>query len=287
MREPNLSVDTESGEVFDTTPEYKTVVRRPVVSAEMISIAELQVRRQEIDRAVQEIMKLDIHYGKVPGTTELTLYKEGAEVLLSTFQLRYDLDIERDDWDGEIVYQVTARCYHMATGMKVGEGLGVCSSLEDKWAWRQCSDVEWDNTDTRRRRIKYKDQWHDGRPTGRVTETKQVRQEPANVINTVLKMAKKRAVVDVAVAVLNVGDLFKSLSSGDHQTGGFRPRQQSSAVPQQNGMATDKQIKMIAARLRDKTNGSLERLLAEYSIPGLESLPIGKVNEVLAWINKI
>jgi hypothetical protein len=63
-------------------------------------------------------------------------------------------------------------------------------------------DEEFDDTPENRRRIKY------AKYQGKVEKKKQIRTNPADVSNTVLKMAKKRGLIDAVLTVTAASDLF-------------------------------------------------------------------------------
>jgi len=91
-----------------------------------------------------------------------------------------------------------------ADGRFLGAGIGECSSGEEKYMWRKpvCSQ-EWDETAVDRRREVWK------RVKGGGTEkVKQVRINPADVANTILKMADKRAYVAMTLGVTGASDAF-------------------------------------------------------------------------------
>jgi peroxiredoxin family protein len=89
------------------------------------------------------------------------------------------------------------------SGQFVGAGVGECSSQEDKYAWRAAlCDDEYDDTPENRRRVKY------SKYQGKVEKKKQVRTNPADVANTILKMAKKRAQVDAVITCTAASDIF-------------------------------------------------------------------------------
>ena len=91
------------------------------------------------------------------------------------------------------------------SGDGVGCGIGECSTDEDKYKWRGVnSEAEWNATPEDRRRIKYakpKGDW-DG-------QTKQIRTNPADLANTCLKMAKKRAQIDLTLTATAASDVFE------------------------------------------------------------------------------
>ena len=81
----------------------------------------------------------------------------------------------------------------------MGSGVGECSSNEEKYKWRKAiSQKEYDATPEDKRRIKFT--YND--------EIKQIRTNVADTANTVLKMAKKRALVDAVLTVTGASDMF-------------------------------------------------------------------------------
>ena len=152
---------------------------------------------------VQEVMKAVMlegtHYGKIPGTPKPSLWKPGAEVLAATFRIAVSYASEDLSTEDCVRYRVTAVGTHQTTGIVMGSGMGECSSNEEKYKWRKSnSKKEFDGTVENWRRVKY----------GKEYETQQVRTEPADVANTILKMACKRAQVAMTLNVTAASDIF-------------------------------------------------------------------------------
>lgn len=180
-----------NGQVVQFQPAVENYGSRSLTAADVRAQVNLM---QDV---MQEVMREGVHYGKVPGTNSVSLWKAGAEKLMATFRLAGDPEVETLGTDGEVHYRVKVRLC-TASGTFVGAGVGECSSQEDKYAWRAGIGKEYDNTPENRRRIKYK---RDG-------EVKQVRTNPADVANTILKMAKKRAQVDAVITCTAASDIF-------------------------------------------------------------------------------
>lgn len=164
------------------------------------SVAEIRQRVNLVQEVMRGIMKKETHYGTIPGTPKPTLYKPGAEVLCVTFRVAQEYKIE-DLSTGDIArFRVTCIGRHQTTGIVLGEGLGECSSGEEKYKWRGavCTE-EFDQTPENMRRLKF---YKDG---GKKT---QVRTEPADLANTILKMACKRAMVAMTLNVTAASDIF-------------------------------------------------------------------------------
>lgn len=166
--------------------------------ARSLTASDIRQRVNLIQEVMNAVMKKDVHYGIIPGCKKPTLYKAGSEVLLATFQIGteiHETDLSTDDC---IRYRVKVIGKHTPTTMVLGEGIGECSSNEEKYKWRKAYDKEWDATPENRRRIKY----------GKYVD-KQVRTEPADVANTILKMAKKRAQIDMTLTATGASDCFE------------------------------------------------------------------------------
>lgn len=149
---------------------------------------------QEVMRAV---MKPDIHYGTIPGTPKPSLYKQGAEVLCMVFRVADSYQVEDLSTADVVRYRVTCIGTHQMNGVTLGTGMGEASSGEEKYKWRKAYDDEFDATPANLRRIK----------VGKY-KTKQIRTEPADLANTILKMANKRAKVAMTINVTACGDMF-------------------------------------------------------------------------------
>lgn len=167
-----------------------------------LTAADVRAQVNLMQDVMQEVMKDGTHYGTIPGTKSKSLYKAGAEKLMATFRLAGDPEVEDLGGNGEIHYRVKVRLTS-ASGQFIGAGVGECSSQEDKYAWRAaiCKE-EFDATPENRRRVKF------SKYQGKVEKKEQVRTNPADVANTILKMAKKRAQVDAVITCTAASDIF-------------------------------------------------------------------------------
>lgn len=164
-----------------------------------LTAADVRAQVNLMQDVMLEVMKDGTHFGVIPGTKQKSLYKAGAEKIMSTFRLAADPEVTELGRDGEIHYRVKVSI-RSASGQFLGAGIGECSSSEEKYAWRGAvHSKEWDATPENRRRVKY---LRDGR------EIQQVRTNPADVSNTILKMAKKRGLIDGVLTVTAASDLF-------------------------------------------------------------------------------
>lgn len=174
-----------------------------VYQATPLTAGEMRAHVNRVQEVMQAVMQRDTHYGTIPGSKKPSLYKPGAEVLCVTFRIAPSFQVEDLATPDSIRYRVTAVATHQTTGVVLGSGVGECSSNEEKYKWRRAICVEeYDDTPTDRRRIKY------SKYQGKVERTQQIRTEPADIANTVLKMAVKRAQVAMTLNVTAASDCF-------------------------------------------------------------------------------
>ena len=149
---------------------------------------------QEVMRAV---MKPDVHFGVIPVTEKHTLLTQDAEVRCMAFRVADSYQVEDLSTADTVRYRVTCLGTHQTSGVVLGSGMGEASSGEEKYKWRKAFDDEFNATPENLRRIK----------KGKYT-TKQIRTEPADLANTILKMANKRAKIAMTINVTACGDMF-------------------------------------------------------------------------------
>ena len=166
--------------------------------------SQLQRRMRLITEVMANVLEEGKDYGRIPGTDKPTLYKPGAEKLMLTFQLaaaRPDLeDLTTVD---EVRYRVSVPI-EGPEGRVLAVGIGEASSNEEKYRWRKpVCDEEWDETPAACRREK----WFRGQG-GKAYKGKQLRTSPADLANTVLKMAHKRAFIHGTLLATGASSVF-------------------------------------------------------------------------------
>lgn len=166
--------------------------------------AQVRAHVNLIQEVMQAVMKEGTHYGKIPGVKKNSLFKPGAEVLGVTFHVAVSYEIEDLGGKDFSRYRVRAIGRHQQTDIKVGEGMGACSSLEEKYKWRKATTREYNAAPDDLRRLKYGYNANERKEY----ETYQVRTEAADLDNTVLKMACKRAQVAMIINVTGASDIF-------------------------------------------------------------------------------
>lgn len=170
-----------------------------VQSTGRLSASEVVQHAMVVQDVMRAVMKPELHYGKIPGTDKPTLFQPGADVLCMTFRIAPEFSIEDLSTADVVRYRVTCRGVHQLSGVTLGSCVGEASSGEEKYKWRRAvNDKEFEATPPALRRVKFGKSW----------ETKQVRTEPADVANTVLKMAEKRAKIGMVLNVTACSDMF-------------------------------------------------------------------------------
>ena len=176
---------------------------------------------------VRSTMIVDLDYGIIPGTQKPTLLKPGAEKIAKLLGLsdQYEILDRAEDWTQPLFrYLIKCRLVHLSTNAVISEGLGECNSMEGKYRWRdskrKCPECGAEAI------IKGKEQygggwicfgkiggcggkWPDGDPE--IEDQKIGRVENEDIysqVNTILKMAKKRALVDAALSAGRLSDIF-------------------------------------------------------------------------------
>lgn len=183
----------------------------PMTLTQGRGIIELATSAAVIHQLIKAIMvgpcekhPMGIHYGVIPGTPKPTLYKAGAEKILATFRIATDFEVTDLSTEDCIRYRVKVIGI-LPDGSVIGYGIGECSSDEEKYRWKKPScDTEFNETDPARRRLK----WGRGSSGKADYSTKQVRTNPADLGNTILKMGKKRGVIDMVLTSTAASDVF-------------------------------------------------------------------------------
>lgn len=273
-----------------------TVVQNQLQVAEELNVADVVRRVQKVQAIRNEVMKENVHYGKIPGTDKDTLYKAGAETLLMTFRLSPKYT-HTETWKDDH-YTVLSRCdlYHIGTGNFVGSGEGMCSTMEAKYRFRlgapELTDkavpkTYWDLKKANKMKeaqdliggkgfVTVKND--EGRwMIGKKSTSKVDNPDIADTYNTVLKMANKRAKVDAAITALAVSDMFtQDLEEGfeddtPRATGSPKSANPSPEPPAQGEPVPKAQKEAPKSGFQVR----VETELAELSAKGLGAFPAG------------
>ena len=214
-----------------------------------------------VQAVMSGVMRKDEHYGIIPGTKKNCLYKSGAEKLCMTFQLKAEFDVDERQLDnGHREYVVTCHLSNR-NGDRVATGVGSCSTLESKYRYRGNELVAtgeavpktyWDLRKSNPK--KAQEMIGEGRTTKKddsgnwmIFERGEKQENPdiADVWNTVLKMAKKRAHVDATITATAASDIFTQdvedlpqYASNFSDVPGYVPQAQPEAPPARTPVVT-------------------------------------------------
>lgn len=188
--------------------QLSTGSNHPIVSYDTEDTCRQLIQRADLIKGVLDnLMKVDVHYGQIPGTKGMTLLKPGAEKLMSAFQIAPQVDVV-DLSDKEVHYRVIVTGVQMHTGLVVGQGVGECSSREEKYAWRKALNNNEYGQFLAKGGAYAREKWRRGYKNSPDYIEYQVRADPMDKANTILKMAKKRALSDFCLTALAASDIF-------------------------------------------------------------------------------
>lgn len=226
---------------MEPTKTTAVVVQQERALMRAATAEELKEQIGLIHNCLDSVMKKGTHYDNLPGCGDKnTLLKPGAEVILTMFRISAEPIVERESDGFDVTYHVTVVGRHIPTGNVVGYGVGEASTSEKKYKWREAvCDKEFDNTPETRRQIAY---IRDKYKKDLIHEIKQVRQNPADLTNTVLKMAKKRALVDLCLTSTACSDIFVQ-DMDDPDINEAVNQGENASKPQQGGRYTAPQRK--------------------------------------------
>jgi hypothetical protein len=175
-------------------------------------------------------------YGVIPGTSKPTLLKPGAEKITKLLGLsdRYEIIDRQEDWQRPFFrYLVKCQLVHVSSGVVISEGLGECNSMESKYRWRWVfyndlpEHLKGDNAKEERHRLAMKSVTT---KRGKTTMYRIENEDVYSQVNTMLKMAKKRALVDAA---LSAGRLSNVFTQDVEDTEDIPPEAEAEPVPEE------------------------------------------------------
>lgn len=160
---------------------------------------------------IKNQLKEDHDFGVIPGTNKPTLLKPGAEKiakLLNCFDDYEEIGVI-EDWEKPFFhYKIKCTLIDMETGTKVSSGIGECNSMESKYRYRWIP--EWELSEEQKavkNQVPYKEKSYRDRK-GKFKIYRFENDDIYSQVNTLLKMAKKRALIDAALSAGRLSDLF-------------------------------------------------------------------------------
>jgi len=166
-------------------------------------------------------------YGVIPGTSKPTLLKPGAEKIAKLLGLADDYEIINsvEDWSKPFFrYLIKCKLTHISGNVLVSSGLGECNSMESKYRYRdskrKCPACGAETIIKGKKEygggwLCYKNKggcgakFSDGDAEIEQQEVGKVENDDIySQVNTILKMAKKRALVDAALSAGRLSEVF-------------------------------------------------------------------------------
>lgn len=274
---------------------------RAVVTA--AALEESADQRRLLGAYIEQQMVEGEDYGVIPGTerkdakgnpapTPKALLKPGAEKLVGLFRCvpKFTIEKEIENWDtGLFFYRITCQIETAADGSVVAVGVGSCSTYESRYRWRTqdracpvCGAAAIlrskfpprDNPEAEPGWYCYAKKGGCGanfdaddaeiihQKVGRVQNP-----DLCDAANTVLKMSKKRALVDAAIGLARCSDIFTQDVGDDEQSPATQP---TKAAPTRQPQSSKPAVDPIDThRKKIKATRTLVELVAVWNaMPG-------------------
>lgn len=142
-----------------------------IVPSFAITLNEAKERLLMLQNFVKEIMIPGVDYGLIPKCEKPALFKSGAEKLTDIFGFSKQFEVINriEDWEKPLFhYEIKTILINKKTGLIEAEGLGCCNNRERKFKT----------------------------------------QDGYSIINTILKMAKKRSLIDAVLSATRSSGIF-------------------------------------------------------------------------------
>lgn len=232
-----------------------------------ISMNEAKERIKMLQAFVNEMMIPDVDYGIIPRCNKPSLFKSGAEKLCDIFGFsRYIEILNRvENWEkGIFHYEVKAILVNKKTGLTETEGVGCCNSKESK----------------------YKNQ------------------DSFSIVNTILKMAKKRALIDAVLSATRSSGIFtqdvedysdscnqsSTVSYTQHKNSNNKPSSQDEnnynnhTTQQPIDKSQYTQIISIVSEIKISTDEVKKLLIERYKVQQSKYLSFEQANDFINYL---
>ncbi len=235
-------IDRDTGEILDNRSDTQEMA---------IRLGEMKNKLELMKHFFEDILVPNMDYGIIPGTNKTTLYKPGAEKLCELYNYSINITDLQEVADRETGYYqatVTITLVHRKTGEIAAQGIGSANTMEARYRWRWV----------------YENQLPPGiDKSALVSKNRQNRRGSYTVFrienddlwtlwNTILKMAKKRALVDATLSATRSSGMFADDIDDENESDSQRSNRSSVRSPRQTRdtsnnpkMCTEKQAKLI------------------------------------------
>lgn len=224
---------------------------RGIAIIDNVQLQQVQATMSKI-RQFQQIIRQSFveghDYGVIPNTDKPTLYKPGAEKILMLLGLRSEFDIVDSTRDFEKgFFEYQIRCRLLYGDKIITEGLGAANTREAKYR----------------------------------------KGDPYTLDNTVLKMAKKRALVDAALLVGSLSDIFtQDIEDMVDFVGAPVYENKQQRRYDQDGTITRKQVNRMWALAKGSAD-IVKQALKEHGFEKSEDVPKAEYDAVCYRIEQL
>lgn len=243
-------------------PEEKYI---SVVPDFVITLSEAKERISMLQQFVKDMMIPGQDYGIIPKCDKPSLFKPGGEKLCDIFGFSKKVEVINrvEDWkEGIFHYEVKVTLISKRTGLIEAEGVGSCNSREKKYAT----------------------------------------QHSFSIVNSILKMAKKRAFIDAVLSSTRSSGLFSQdledledtephSSKGNDASGNpiepQAPKQQASDYNGNQKPATKSQLNKIQALVTEKSVpvNKIKALINErYKVPESKLMTLKQADDFIKFL---
>jgi len=199
----------------------------------------------QFQQVIQSTLHQNHDYGVIPGTDKPTLLKPGAEKILMMMGLRSEFEIVDSTRDFEKgFFQYQVRCKLLKGDTVITEGLGACNTREKKY----------------------------------------MKMDPYTMDNTVLKMAKKRSLIDATLLVASLSDIFTQ-DLEDIDING-QPTEMQKVYTDQEGTISKAQAKRMFALAKGNAE-IVKQVLNDYGYEKSEQVEKIKYDEICSKIEQL
>ena len=229
----------------------------------VVSPTEALRRLNELQAFVKTVMKpgIDNDYAVIPGTKKKTLLQPGAQKLCEVYGLatHYE-DVEvTENWDKPLFFY-RKRCVVTSRrdGRFICDGIGSCNSKEDRYAWRWINEEDIPES-IDKSTLKRKSQ---ETQRGLWVQYRMPNEDVCSLVNTIEKMACKRALVHAVQGATRSADLFtQDLLKEDVPAEAY-----GEAAPTRSWEGEDRRTEA------EKVHGFTERLNGAADEPAINSI---------------
>jgi hypothetical protein len=283
-----------------SAPTIKPSTPRAIIMAE--ALKEDTEQRAILAQYVAKHMKPGTDFGVIPGTEKPTLLKPGAEKLTDLYRCtpKYDITNKIEDWDkGLFHYEFRVQIVSRDADTVLAEGYGSANSREGRYRWRnesrKCPECGkeaickskfpprnapknppgWYCSDKRGgcgANFAHDDQKIVGQVMGKVEND-----DVYTLVNTILKMAKKRSLVDGAIALARCSDIFTQ-DVEDFMDGSQIEPLKTSQPPRETKPRKDNKTKASKSAQNEPTKTELMLLWSEVHDR------LGDARAKVAWV---